>query len=69
VTPTSPTPADIRAARAQAGLTQQQAADLAGVNRVTWARYEIGAQPMGSRAWIYWLHAAGLERMPFRGSR
>jgi len=34
----------IRAARAAAGLTQQQAADRCGVGQVTWARWETGVR-------------------------
>ena len=62
----SPSPADIRAARDRAGLTQQQAAELAGVDRGTWARYEIGMRPIPLPTWRYWLHIVGLERIPFR---
>ena len=57
----------IRSAREQAGLTQAQAAALLGVDRVTWTRWETGALPPPSvPIWRYWLHVAGLERLPFK---
>lgn len=62
----SPEPTAISAARERAGMTQQQAADIAGVDRVTWARYEIGMRPIPLPTWRYFLHIAGLERIPFR---
>ena len=60
------TPADIRAARKRAGLTQTQAANLLGVTRVTWARWESGEQAPTVHQWRYWRHVAGIERIPFR---
>lgn len=47
------------------GLTQQQCADLLGVGRVTWARWEGGTQQMPAYALRLWRHLAGLERAPF----
>jgi len=57
----------IRSAREQAGLTQTEAAALIGVTRITWTRWETGTRPPPSEhLWRYWLHVAGLERLPFR---
>lgn len=61
-----PTKDQIRLARTQAGLTQQQAADLLGVPRNTWARYEMGIRSLTASEWALWKHRAGLERLPFR---
>lgn len=52
--------------RAAAGLTQQQCADLLGVGRVTWSRWESGVQHMPPYALRLWRHLAGLEAIPFR---
>lgn len=38
-------PTAIRAARESLGLTQQQAADAAGIARPNWARLEAGNRP------------------------
>lgn len=57
---------EIRAAREKAGLTQAAAAELLGVTREAWARYEIGERTMTESAWAYWKHVAGVERIPFR---
>lgn len=46
MTTPSPTPDDIRAARARAGLTAKQAAALVFVAPRTWQRWE---QPVGTR--------------------
>ena len=65
-----PTPSEIRKAREQSGLTQAAAAVLVGVTRVTWARWESGITPPPSEAlWRFWLHVAGIERIPFRQSQ
>lgn len=42
---------DIRAAREAAGLTQDQAAALVHVDRVTWARWENGTRAMHPAMW------------------
>jgi DNA-binding XRE family transcriptional regulator len=61
-----PTPILIKKARDQAGLTQTQAANLIGVSRVTWTRWETGITPPPAEPlWRFWLHVAGLERIPF----
>lgn len=63
----NPTPAEIRAARQQAGLTQAQAAELAGYSaQPRWAELEAGRSTIDSWRWEYFLHRAGLRRMPFR---
>lgn len=50
--------------RRAAGLTQQQAADLMGVDRVTVARWETGSQ-MPVMARRLWSHIMGVEPLPF----
>lgn len=64
-----PKPDEIRAARTQAGLTQTEAAALLGVTRVHWARYEAGTRNLSASQWKYWLHVAGLGKLPFRPHR
>lgn len=61
-----PTSDEIRAAREAADLTQAKAAELLGVTREAWARYEIGEREMTEAAWLFWKHVAGLERLPFK---
>jgi len=61
-----PSPSEIRKAREDAGLTQAEAALLLGVTRVAWARYEGNDRALRREEWRYWLHVAGLERIPFR---
>jgi transcriptional regulator with XRE-family HTH domain len=39
---TNPTPAEIRAARKKAGLTQQKAAEMIGFEVRSWNRWESG---------------------------
>jgi transcriptional regulator with XRE-family HTH domain len=63
------TAATIRAARELSGLTQSQAADLIGVSRPTWARWEAGGTPPTEHQWRYFLHVAGIERIPFTNRR
>lgn len=60
------TPSDLRKARISAGLTQTEAAALLGKQRLAWARYEAGTRSISMAEWRYWLHVAGLERIPFR---
>jgi len=60
-----PNPAQIRSCRKVIGLTQAQAAELISVDRVTWAKWETGKRPMPLHTWRYWLHLAGVERLPF----
>lgn len=61
-----PTPAEIAQARSQVGLTQAQAAALAGYGAQSrWAELEAGTRRMPPQRWAYFLHRAGLVRMPF----
>lgn len=64
-----PSPAKTREARDSAGLTQEQAAALIGKPRLWWIRRETGASAWDAHDWAYWLHVAGIERIPFRRSR
>ena len=64
-----PTPEEIRAGRERAGLTQVEAAELLGVTRLSWVRYETGDREMTDAAWTYWKHVAGIERIPFKGRK
>lgn len=41
-TPPPPTPDDLREWRDAEGLTQERAAEIAGVQRLAWARWELG---------------------------
>lgn len=63
------TPSDLRAARQRLGLTQAQVAFMIRVDRVTWARWESGSRPMSPMAQRYFLHVAGLQRLPWRPFR
>lgn len=47
----SPTPADLRAARRAAGLTQAQAAKLIHSKLRTWEDWEAGVAPMHPGLW------------------
>lgn len=46
-----PTPTDVRAARAAAGLTQTAAADVVGAKLRTWQDWESGARNMPPAKW------------------
>lgn len=61
-----PTPAEIRETRLSASMTQAEAAAVLGVHPITWARYEGGTRTMSGPEWAYWLHMAGVQRLPFR---
>lgn len=62
----SPTTEQIRAARTQAGLTQSQAADLAGYGAQSrWAEIESGRRAIDHWRWRLFLHRAGLTEIPF----
>ena len=65
----SPTPADIRAARAAAGHTQQQTADLLMVSRRAVQDWERGINVMPPAMLRLYRHLAGIERIPFRATR
>lgn len=62
-----PTPDQLRADRAAAGLTQAQAAALAGYGaRERWAELEAGMHKQISPwRYRYWRHVAGIEAIPF----
>jgi DNA-binding XRE family transcriptional regulator len=60
------TPTTIRAARESLSLTQTQAAELIGVTRVTWTRWELGTTPMPESQWLMFRHRAGIEQIPFK---
>lgn len=64
----SPTPAEVRAARDRAGLTQEQAGALIGVSRVTWARFEMEKHDSAPSPaeWELFLHKAGLTKLPYK---
>lgn len=59
-------PEDVRKARVSLGLTQTEAAALLGMQRLSWARYEAGTRSISEIEWRYFLHVAGIERIPFR---
>lgn len=62
----SPTPAEVRSARDQAGLTQAQAAELAGYGAQSrWAELEAGRRTIDPWRWRYFLHRAGISEMRF----
>lgn len=53
---TVPSPAEIRAARVAAGLTQAEACPLADIaNQSAWAEYESGRRPMPAYRWFLFL--------------
>lgn len=47
----TPTPQQIKQARTDAGLTQQQAADLVRVTKRAWQYYEAGQRTMSAAVW------------------
>ena len=56
----SPTPDAIKAARAAAGLTQAEAADLVYLSRLqSWSEFERGATSMDNARWELFLIKAG----------
>ena len=50
--------------RKTVGLTQSQCADMVGVTRITWTRWETGVSSMPIATLRLWLHLAGLELLP-----
>lgn len=58
-----PTPAEVRAARDAAGLTQAQAAALALSSVRTWAKWESGERRISPPAWALFRVRAGLIRL------
>jgi predicted transcriptional regulator len=62
-----PSAADVVAARIACGLTQADAAALAGYgSQSRWAEIESGTRRMDAVRWRYWCHVAGIERIPYR---
>jgi len=62
-----PKPAEILAAREAAGLTQEQAAELAMLGAQSrWAEYENGTRRIDPARWALFLHRAGIERLPWK---
>lgn len=65
-----PTPAEIRHAREAAGLTQAEAAELAGYGaQPRWAEVEDGRKRMDPWRFALFKHQAGVERLPFRKAK
>ena len=56
---TTPSAAEISAARQQAGLSQQQAADLVHVDIRSWRRWELDERAVNLAAWELFLLRAG----------
>jgi len=50
--------------RKAVNLTQAQCADMVGVTRITWIRWETGRSSMPIATLRLWLHLAGLELLP-----
>jgi DNA-binding transcriptional regulator YiaG len=61
----SVTPAQIRAARRDAGHTQAQAAALMDSHVATWKSWEGGLRTMQPLDFKLYKHLAGLEPIPF----
>lgn len=59
-------PVEPARSRAQAGHTQQQAAELLGVHPRTWQAWEAGINTMLPVLLRAYRHLAGIERMPFK---
>ena len=55
--PATPSAASVRHARSLVGLTQDDAAALAGVSRRTWQRWEEGRNGMPANTWKRWVAA------------
>ena len=54
-----PTPADVKSARIEAGLTQKQAAELIHKKLLAWQRYESGDRAMDAAYWELFLIKTG----------
>lgn len=50
-----PTPQEIRLARLQKNLTQEEAGAVVGVERRYWSKWETGVVPMTIETWIVFL--------------
>ncbi len=57
----TPSPEDIKAARARAGLTQTQAGAMVGVAMRTWQDWEAGIAPMPRAIWSLFSIASSLR--------
>lgn len=62
----NPNPADIRAAREAAGLTQTAASSLIYCGLRAWQQWESGERRMHPAFWRLWKHLAGFEEIPFQ---
>lgn len=60
----SPSPAEIRAARKAAGLTQARAAQLIHCSRSSWAEWESGVSKMHPAFWELFLLKTGQPEPP-----
>jgi DNA-binding transcriptional regulator YiaG len=57
----NPTPAEVCAARAAAGLTQKEAAALIFCSWRTWQDWEAGVRRMHPAFWLCWRMVRGLK--------
>ena len=57
----SPDPMTLKLTRIRAGLTQRQAAALAGVSIDSWPRYERGERKCPTATWRAFLEASGAK--------
>lgn len=58
-----PTPADVKSARAAAGLTQTQAADIIYKKVLAWQRYESGDRVMDAAYYELFLIKTGQMKL------
>jgi putative transcriptional regulator len=58
----TPAPADIRAAREAAGLSQTAAAELIGRSLRVWQAYESGTRAVDPLLWRVWRIRVGLDK-------
>lgn len=64
------TPAEVRATRTTAGLSQGAAAALVGLKRwQTWQDWELGISPPDHVRVTIFRHLTGIERIPFPRKR
>ncbi len=64
-----PSAAEVRAARDKLELTQEQCAELAGYGaQQRWDEIEAGTRTMDPWRWKYFLHRAGIERLPWKAA-
>lgn len=60
----NPTPAEIRAARQEAGLTQTQAAAMVHTTCRVWQQWEAGDRKMHPAFWELWCIKSGANMRP-----